>query len=146
MLTLTIPQRLRNLRKDRDLLQEHVAAELGVCVDTLSHWETGANTPRVHHIAAYAHLVNHRLVVRRGQDVICDALDALPCMGELRRRAGVPWAVLRERLHYTPKTLEGLESHMRRHGVRLTTLQPYLEALGYTLALIPAAPAKQVAA
>ncbi|MEU8040929.1 helix-turn-helix transcriptional regulator [Streptosporangium sp. NPDC049078] len=146
MLTLTIPQRLRQFREDRDLFQEHIAAELGVCVNTLSRWERGVGSPRVHHIAAYARLVDKRLVIRRGQVVICDALDALPHLGELRRRAGVSLAVVRERIHCTPSTLESRERQMRRGGVRLTTLQPYLAALGYTLDLIPAAPAEQVAA
>ncbi|MGS2641708.1 helix-turn-helix domain-containing protein [Streptosporangium sp. G12] len=137
MLILTIPEQLKELREDRGLFQEQVADRLGFGANAVSRWEIGKCNPRVHHIAAYARLLDHRFVMRCGQIVVCDVVDALPRLGELRRRAGLSTAAVGARIYHTPGSVTAFESQTRRRGVRLSTLQPYLEALGYELALVP---------
>lgn|GEM_PF-5597442 len=142
MLTLTILDRLRNLREDRDLLQRQIADTLGVTLQTVSLWERHRRSPSVQHAAAYAHLVNHRLVARRGNTIV-DVLAILPNLSRFRKLHGVTQTALDRRTRVTRACF--IEARGQSTGLRLVTLQGYLAGLGYELALIPAQ-AEQVAA
>ncbi|GAA3417678.1 helix-turn-helix transcriptional regulator [Streptosporangium vulgare] len=135
MLTLTILDRLRHLREDRDLFQEHVADHLGVTNQAVSLWERHTRSPSIQHAAAYARLVNHRLVARRGNTIV-DVLTILPNLGRFRKLHGVTQAALDQRTRATRACF--VEARCQSTGIRLITLQGYLAGLGYELVLIPA--------
>lgn len=142
MLTLTILDRLRQFREDRDLHQRHIANTLGITIQAVSLWERHSRSPSIQHAAAYARLVSHRLVARRGNTIV-DVLAILPNLGRFRKLHGVTQAALDQRTRATRACF--VEARCQSTGLRLITLQGYLAGLGYELVLIPA-DVEQVAA
>lgn len=138
----TIPRRLGQIRKDRGLLQQQVAAALGVSVRAVSFWENENSSPSVGHTIAYAALVDQRLIARRGEQIL-DVPTILGDLGAFRRLCSLSQPVLDWRNRGLTRA-SILESRIRRGiPVRLATAEGYLSGLGYALDL---AAVKQVAA
>ena len=53
---MTIGEKIRELRRGRDMTQEELASSLGVAYQTVSKWETGATSPDLGLIVPIARL------------------------------------------------------------------------------------------
>ncbi|MGS2641709.1 helix-turn-helix domain-containing protein [Streptosporangium sp. G12] len=136
MKTITITERLAQLREDQDLPQRGVARTLGVNPATVYRWENGLRSPRIAAVAAYADLLGQRIVVRRGDHVV-NVLDVLPNLGVLRRRAGLTQTQLAARMYVSRHTIGMAETHTTAESW-LHSLEKYVKPLGCTLDLAPA--------
>ncbi|MEV8638971.1 hypothetical protein AB0395_45685 [Streptosporangium sp. NPDC051023] len=143
-LPISIPQRLGQLRTDRDIPCRIPAAAIGVRLDTVYGWEAGLHSPSVTDVTAYAAFLHHRIVVVRAERTVCDLLNALPRLGELRAAAGLTGFALSRRLCLTTCGASLLEYRARAwrpgsgRGPTLASVQRYLEVAGYEVLVIPA--------
>lgn len=140
MLTLTltapIPARLRQIREDLDMPQEHAAEKLHISPQVLSRWEIGVvDSPPVRPLATYAHLVGWQLVARHRNGTVLNLPGALPCLSLLRQRTGRAQDVQGARIHTSPHTVSATERAMRRGTIRLVPLERYLDDFGYEVGL-----------
>lgn len=71
---LNIGEKLKRLRRERDLTQEEVAAHLGVSFQSVSKWERGDGYPDITMLPALANYYN-------------TTVDELLGMSELEKRA-----------------------------------------------------------
>lgn len=140
MMQPTLLQRLRDLRSDHDILQKHVADAVGAGPTAVRNWERGRRSPSIHHAIAYATSVGHRLVLhRRDGSIAVDVADILPLLAKLRDQRRLSQKALAARMRMDVSTVGCIEQRVARGDrVKVSTLEPYFAALGYTLALEPA--------
>ena len=79
---LMIGDKLKKLRRNRDLIQEEVAAHIGISYQAISKWETGDTQPALAQLIALANELDISL------DILCGRTTkaaAAPAAGS------VPW-------------------------------------------------------
>lgn len=140
MMQPTLLQRLRDLRSDRDIPQRWIANAVGAGPTAVRNWEHGRRSPSIQHAIAYANGVGHHLVLRRCDgSIAADVSDVLPQLAKLRGQRRMSQRALGEHMAVDVSTVGCIEQRVARGDrVKVSTLEPYFAALGYTLALEPA--------
>ncbi|WP_188187994.1 helix-turn-helix transcriptional regulator [Nonomuraea sp. SYSU D8015] len=135
---LTVLEQLRNVRCDQQIQQRHLAGMIGVAPNSVGHWERGISAPNIRHVIAYARVVGRRLVVARNNQVVADLATVLPRLADLRGRQRLTRCDVAERLNADYGYVSAIERQTRTGvGVRLSTLERYLAALGYQINVAP---------
>lgn len=136
-MTITIGQRLDQLRTDLDIPRAEIAKQLGVGETIVSEWGAGHGNPNLAHTAAYARLVRWRLIATLNGKVIAEG-EALADLVSLREEVDLSRAELAERLGIIPARVSERERRAKP-SMWLAPCQKYLRACGYKVGLAPAA-------
>lgn len=138
-LRIPLHRQLRELRDDHGLFRRDVAAILGVHENSIGNWDRGVKSPGVYHAIAYARAFHRELVVTRRGVVVCALADVLPDVGKLRRATGLPYTAVSARMRLEQQAALNIEKRsLAGASLRLSTVEPYLAALGYKIRLAAA--------
>lgn len=139
MKPLPLLAQLRDIRRQQSISQRTLAPRIGVEQGRLSGYETGRMQPSIRVVDTWARTLGHRLVITRHGRVIGDLATLLPSIPDQRIRLGYSQAQLGIRVRVSRSWIGRLDSRIRAGcDVRLATIQPYLDVLGYDLQLVPA--------
>lgn len=134
---LPLHLQLRELRQDRGLFRRDMAAILGVHENSIGNWDRGVNSPGVYHAIGYARTFHHELVVTSRGVVVCALADVLPDVGKLRRARGLTHQAVAARMRLEQHAALNIEKRsLAGASLRVSTLDPYLAALGYEIRLV----------
>lgn len=98
----TLGGHIRARRIDLGLLQKHVAEQIGVCTETLTHWERNATRPVARYMPAIIRFL--------GYDPLPPAGSFPERLAGARRRLGMTQRKMAERLGIDPSTLGSWEA------------------------------------
>lgn len=141
-----IHRQLREIRRDQNRRQNHVAAASSIDPSSLGYWERGVKTPFLHHADAWARTLNHQLVAISDGKIIATLINLVPQLPGIRRDRGITQEMLGHATLTSESAVNCFEGRIRAgDNLILATVEWYASGLGYQIGLAPDAALERAA-
>ncbi|MET8866491.1 helix-turn-helix transcriptional regulator [Nonomuraea sp. NPDC004580] len=132
-----IHQQLRNIRRQLAITQPHAADQLGVTLWTISTWDSGRYSPRIHPYIRYATLLGRQLIITRQGALPTPLTDVLPDLAQVRRPR-IRTRDLAQRRNVRAHTITAFERRLAAgSNPTLADIQTYLRGFDHDLQITP---------